>query len=279
MRWAIKNLILANIAVFFIQMFIAPDLNGALIWLLPEMYYNAIHNSYITAFELVFGLVPSLFIAKFYIWQIVTYMFLHGYFWHIFLNMCFLWYFGRKLEDTWGTREFVRYYFFTGVAAGFCILLWNFGSMIPGIGASGAIFGILVAYVLFFPDSYLFLHIKAKYFVVFMGILEFMALPAQDNISHIAHLGGMVAGFFYIKNRYRHLGIGQNFFRNFFKKSELGKKTEDIPEPEEKFEPDVLDRLLNKVSQKGYESLTPEEKELLKKLSPNKDKNSNNEKK
>jgi membrane associated rhomboid family serine protease len=221
---AIRNLLLANIAVFLVQALIAPNLNDALIWLLPETYYNSIRNGYVTAFDLVLGLVPYLVITKFFVWQVVSYMFLHGDFWHIFLNMFILWMFGSKLEYTWGTREFVRYYFLTGIIAGFSILLWNFGTLVPTIGASGAVFGILAAYALFFPDDYVYIYflfpVRVKYFVVFVGVLEFMALPAQDNISHIGHLGGMIAGFFYMRHRYRHWGIGQNFFRDFFKKKD-----------------------------------------------------------
>jgi membrane associated rhomboid family serine protease len=221
---AIKNLLLANIAIFLIQALIAPNLNDALIWLLPETYYKGIRNGYFTAFDLILGLVPYLVMTKFFVWQFVSYMFLHGDFWHIFMNMFILWMFGSKLEYTLGTPDFVRYYFLTGIIAGFSILLWNFGTPIPTIGASGAVFGILAAYALFFPDDPVYIYflfpVKAKYIVVFMGILEFMALPAQDNISHIGHLGGMVAGFFYLRHRYRHLGIGQNFFKDFFKRKD-----------------------------------------------------------
>ncbi len=197
---AVKNLILANVAVFFMQ----------ILW--PYLI-----NSHI------FGLRPDFVFGRLYIWQLVTYMFLHGGFGHIFFNMFALWMFGTELERTWGTKEFVRYYFLTGVMAGVSIFLWNFGSPIPTIGASGAVFGILAAYALFFPDREIYIYflfpLKAKYFVLIYGVLEFFMLlnqGANDAISHIGHLGGMVAGFFYLRHRYRHLGIGQNFFRNFF---------------------------------------------------------------
>ncbi|RMI04860.1 MAG: rhomboid family intramembrane serine protease [Calditrichaeota bacterium] len=200
---AVKNLLLANIAVFLVQI----------------LWRNI-------PFELWFGLVPILVVKKLFIWQIVTYMFLHADLGHIFFNMLALWMFGVQLEQNWGTREFLRYYFFTGIVAGVCILLWPFiwgGSpMAPTIGASGAVFGILVAFALFFPDVYIFVNflfpIKAKYAVVLFILLELYMLPGNDNVSHIAHLGGAVAGYFYIRRRYRYLGIGQNFFRDFFKK-------------------------------------------------------------
>lgn len=222
---AIKNLLLANVAVFLVQELIAVNLNDALIWILPELFYGRIQSGFSTAFDLIFGLVPYLVVAKFFVWQVFTYMFLHGGFWHIALNMFILWMFGSKLEYTWGTREFIRYYLITGLIAGFSILLWNLATgnpTVPTIGASGAVFGVLAAYALFFPDDLVYIYflfpVRVKYFVVFIGILEFWALQGQSNISHIGHLGGMIAGYFYLRNRYRHWGIGRNFFRDFFKK-------------------------------------------------------------
>lgn len=225
---AIKNLLLANIAIFLIQWLLGSNLNDALVWLLPQEYHRDVYSGGTTAFDLIFSLVPSLVVHNFYVWQIGTYMFLHSThdIFHIILNMFILWMFGSKLEYTWGTREFVRYYFFTGIFAGFSILIWNLwlGINPMTLGASGAIFGILAAYALFFPDDLVYIYflfpVRVKYFVVFIGILEFWNLQGPSNISHIAHLGGMVAGFFYLRHRFRHWGIGQNFFRDFFKKKD-----------------------------------------------------------
>ena len=151
-------------------------------------------------------------------------MFLHGGFWHIVMNMFVLWMFGCELERSWGTKEFIKYYFLTGTIAGLTIFIWNWGSFVPTIGASGAVFGILIAYAMFFPDREIYVYflfpIKAKYFVLIIGIFEFMALPQQDGISHIGHLGGLVAGFFYLRQKYSHWGIGQNFLKDFFKKKD-----------------------------------------------------------
>lgn len=198
---AVKNLILANVAVFVGQM------------LLPQ-FINA----------RIFGLVPQAVVGSFSIWQLVTYMFLHGDFWHIFFNMFILWMFGIRMEGTWGTQEFLKYYFLTGVAAGVANVFWNFGSPIPTIGASGAIYGVLAAYALFYPDEPIYLYflfpIKAKYLVLIFAVIEFLSAYSQDGIAHIAHLGGMVAGFFYIKHRYRHWGVGRDFFKDFFKKKD-----------------------------------------------------------
>ncbi|RMF57906.1 MAG: rhomboid family intramembrane serine protease [Calditrichaeota bacterium] len=202
----IKNLILANVTVFLLQIFFG--------WLINPW---------------VFGIVPSRMLGEFFIWQPVTYMFLHSPtgFGHIFFNMFALWMFGTELERTMGTKEFLRYYFLTGILAGVSIFVWNLfmGIDVPTIGASGAVFGILMAYAMFFPDRYIYLWflfpIKAKYFALLFGVLEFLMLPSGDGISHIGHLGGMIAGFFYLRHNYRHWGIGQDFFRNFFKKKDL----------------------------------------------------------
>ncbi len=195
----VKNLLMANITVFVVQL-LAPGL---------------VHPYY-------FGLVPALVIHKLFIWQLVTYMFLHGGFGHIFFNMFALWMFGVELERTWGTREFVKFYFLTGIAAAISTVVFNWGSMTPTIGASGAIYGILAAYALFFPDRYVYLYflfpIKMKYLAIILGALEFLSSYNQDGIAHVAHLGGMVVGFIYLRYKYRHWGIGQDFFKNLFRK-------------------------------------------------------------
>lgn len=195
----VKNLLIANFAVFFLQI-LAPGLMNPYFW----------------------GLVPAFVFKKLFLWQLVTYMFLHGGFGHIFFNMFALWMFGLELERTWGTREFYKFYFLTGIAAGLSTALFNWGSVIPTIGASGAIYGILGAYALFFPDRYVYLYflfpIKMKYLAVILGLLEFFSAYSQDGIAHVAHLGGLVVGYFYLRYRYRHWGVGQDFFKNFFKK-------------------------------------------------------------
>lgn len=199
----VKNLLFANIAVFLLQM-LAPALNDILVRF--------------------FGLVPRLAINHLFIWQFVSYMFLHGGFSHIFFNMFALWMFGVELERLWGTREFLKYYFLTGVFAGLSTAFFSWGSIIPTIGASGAIYGILAAYALFFPDRYVYMYflfpIKMKYLALILGLLEFFAAynQAQSGIAHAAHLGGMVVGFFYLRYKYRQYGIGQNFFKNIFRR-------------------------------------------------------------
>jgi membrane associated rhomboid family serine protease len=138
-------------------------------------------------------------------------MFLHDPlgFSHVLFNMLALWMFGMDLERTWGTRGFLRYYFLCGVGAGLCVVIANllFGN--PGaqtIGASGAIYGLLMAYGFLFPDrqvlfSFLF-PMKAKYFVMIIGAIAFLSSFAAPGgpVSHFAHLGGMLIGYIYLKS-------------------------------------------------------------------------------
>jgi len=139
----------------------------------------------------------------FYPWQLVSYMFLHGGFGHLFFNLFALWMFGQQIEHVWGTRRFVSYYLLSGVGAAFIHLLVS-GS--PVIGASGGVFGILLAYGMMFPNRRILLlippvPIPAKFFVAGYGALELLnGLSASySGVAHFAHLGGMVAGFLLIR--------------------------------------------------------------------------------
>jgi membrane associated rhomboid family serine protease len=161
------------------------------------------------------ALVPAEALGGFRIWQFVTYLFLHsaGTFWHILLNMLTLYMFGADVERQWGTREFLRYYFLCGGGAGVCVvaahyLFGNPNSMT--IGASGAIYGLLMAFGMTYPDrqilfSFLF-PIPAKYFVLILGGIAFLSTfgaGAGGGVSHVAHLGGMIFGFAYLRTRRR----------------------------------------------------------------------------
>ena len=163
----------------------------------------------------VFGLVPRQVVGGGYLWQLVSYMFLHGDFWHILINMLTLWMFGMDLERDWGTRRFLEYYFLCGVGAGVCVIVASalFGGMgSRTIGASGAIFGLLLAFGLLYPNrvilfSFLF-PIKAKYFVMIIGAIAFMSsFSGGSGVSHIAHLGGMIFGYLYLKARLPRLNL------------------------------------------------------------------------
>lgn len=155
--------------------------------------------------ERLFGLVPYDVTHHLFLWQLGTYLFLHGGLFHILFNMLALWMFGSELEWLWGTKRFVRFYFITGVGAAICSTVVAPNSTIPIIGASGAIYGILAAYGILFPDRILLLYfvipIKAKYFVLILGALAFWSSlnASGSGIAHVAHLGGMLFGWLYLK--------------------------------------------------------------------------------
>lgn len=153
-------------------------------------------------------LAPVAVVFHFTIYQLVTYLFLHASISHLLFNMLALWMFGLPLEQTWGTRGFLKYYFLCGIGAGICDVAFHavVGNWTTNtIGASGAIFGLLMAFGVLFPDqqvlmSFLF-PIKAKYMVMIYGAIElYMALTSgDDGISSVAHLGGMAFGYVYLK--------------------------------------------------------------------------------
>jgi membrane associated rhomboid family serine protease len=182
---ALKALIAANVAMFLAAEFAPLNLNPIL------------------------GLVPKLTLRQLWLWQPVTYMFMHAGIGHLVINMLTLWMFGGELERTWGTRYFLKYYFVTGVGAGaltvlISLLPFEFTQQIYSsatVGASGAIFGLLLAYGLYFPDRPIYLYfvfpIPAKYFVLIIGAISFFA---GGGVAHATHLGGVLVGYVYLKS-------------------------------------------------------------------------------
>ncbi len=179
----IRALLIVNVAIFLLQ------------------YFS--HGTRVEDFLSYFALVPAAVVKLLFIWQLATYMFLHGGIWHILWNMLALWMFGAELEQTWGTRRFIRFYFFCGIGAGICVVILNymFGNpSIPTVGSSGAIYGILLVSAVLWPDrvilfSFLF-PIKMKYFVAIIGGIAFLnSFNVNSGVSDVAHLGGMAFGY------------------------------------------------------------------------------------
>ncbi|MCM3878734.1 MAG: rhomboid family intramembrane serine protease [Vicinamibacterales bacterium] len=181
---AIKALIITNAVVFLLSRYVFP-------WMTEFL-----------------GLMPAAIFQQLRLWQLVTYMFLHGGIGHILFNMLALWMFGTELERMWGTPAFLRYYFATGIAAGVTTILFSilpFEVTAPlydsvTIGASGAIFGLLLAYGLIFPNRTILLvvfPIPAKYFVMIVGVIVLLQAVegSGSGVAHITHLGGLVAGY------------------------------------------------------------------------------------
>lgn len=154
---------------------------------------------------LYFGLIPYDVTHNLFVWQLGTYLFLHGGWFHIIFNLFALWMFGYDLERAWGSQRFLTYFFLTGIGAGLFSVLLQSSSLVPTIGNSGAVYGILLAYGVLFPDRPIFLWfvvpIKAKWFVLIMGLIEFWASLTQpgSGVSHVAHLGGMLFGYIYLR--------------------------------------------------------------------------------
>lgn len=184
---------------------------------------------FVDGIELALGLLPERVFAfgAWQVWRPVSYMFLHGDLFHILFNMLALWMFGVELERMWGTRYFTRFYFVSGVGAAATTLLL---SLLPGIvgsqlyysltiGASGAVYGVLLAYALYFPNRpilmFLLFPVPAKYFVMIIGAISLLSsMGAGGGVAHTTHLGGLVAAYLYLKGwrlnlwaeiRYRYL--------------------------------------------------------------------------
>ena len=186
---ALKALIGANVAMFFATAFV-PSLTR---WL---------------------GLSPLAVLTQLRLWQLITYMFLHGGVFHILFNMLALWMFGAELERMWGTRYFLKFYFVTGAGAGVitvlvAVLPFAFSQQVMyslTIGASGAIYGLLLAYAMYFPDRPIYLYfvfaIPAKYFVLIMGAISFFSSVSGTGggLAHATHLGGLLVAYLFLKS-------------------------------------------------------------------------------
>ena len=182
------------------------------------------------------GLSPESVIERLWIWQLVTYMFLHGGPVHILFNMLGIWMFGVELERMWGTRAFLKYYAVTGIGAGITVIAvsllpMEWAARMYGmwtIGASGAFYGLLMAFAYYFPDRpilmFLLFPIPAKYFVIIVGAMAFLSAP-NSQVSEAAHLGGLIFGYFYLRGgrggmtaeiKYRYLKWKMNRLRRKF---------------------------------------------------------------
>ena len=255
---------------------------------------------------------------NFRIWQLLTYMFVHGGFTHIFFNMFALWMFGRVMENVWGPRKFLYYYLVCGIGAGIMQELAQLGTyyfeglyaydhvntgtaiittgeylnLWNTVGASGAVYGILLAFGMTFPNERIFIFpipvpIKAKWFVIGYAALELFSSisSSMDGIAHLAHLGGMLFGLLLILYWRRHPGSdarfsrnrGQEFFNNMKRNFEQRKKPNQPQTPPHQTprEADMeynarkkqrqaeVDAILDKIRKSGYDSLTKEEKKRL----------------
>jgi membrane associated rhomboid family serine protease len=246
---AIKWLIVANVSVYVIQVFAGRN------------------------FLYTFGLVPYQAIRNLWLWQIFTHMFLHGGLFHLLINLFVLWMFGKPIEREWGTSSFLKYYFTCGLGAGIFILLSSLNSRMPVVGASGAIYGVLLAFAMLYPDSIIYLYflfpIKAKHFAILIGAIAFLSgiSGGRSNIAHFGHLGGLLVGYVYLKfdvwkYRLRPAKIFAFLRLPKFKLRKRKKPETEFYEIEER-----VNQILDKILVQGVDSLTTEERRTMEEYS------------
>lgn len=225
---AIKLLVIANVVTWLVSMIV------------PQLILRL-------------GMTPDQVVSGLAFWQPVTYLFVHALppsFGHILFNMLMLWMFGTELERMWGTRFFTKYYFVCGVGAAAITILWSISPLpyadnmyyTTMIGASGAIYGVLLAYALYFPNRliyvYMIVPIPVKYFVIIMGAIAFLSSvgTSGSGTAHVAHLGGLIVGYLYLKGlrgrpldelRYRWLKWKMNRARSRFDVYSGGRRDDD----------------------------------------------------
>lgn len=271
----IKLLLISNVTIFIFQILFLNNLRVGNIsignWFMSNFALMPIGN----------GFMP---------WQLFTYQFMHGGLMHLFFNMFALWMFGMELENMWGSKKFLIYYLTCGVGAGLANLFIAplFGPTGPTIGASGSVYGILVAFGMMFPNRQIYLYflfpIRAKYFVLIYIVIEFLSLGGVSSIAHAAHLGGAAVGLIFIlldKSGFSFSSIFkntassnyeppvQNLYRNKYyeKYNSTDDDISDADYYEQKKKNEVdqehIDEILDKISKEGYKNLTEEEKKIL----------------
>jgi membrane associated rhomboid family serine protease len=267
----IKSLLIINGVVFLIQMLGQNLLIG-----------NTTLEQYIIKY---FALIPIGY--GFLPWQLITYQFMHGGIMHIALNMFALWMFGIEIENIWGSKKFLFFYLMCGVAAGISQLIFPplFNEPLAAtIGASGAIFGVLIAFGMMFPDRYIYIYfllpVKAKYLIIGYVLLELYSIPQGGNVAHLAHLGGALAGFIYLMYERKNNRLFGSYFKsnpkinlNMFKGSAnpFKKKQEkiqdakyyEIKDDTGEVTQEQIDQILDKIGRSGYQNLSDKEKKIL----------------
>jgi membrane associated rhomboid family serine protease len=256
--------------------------------LTPWVKRLMIVNGVVFLFTWAFGIqewlvfVPAEFLSR--PWTVLTYMFVHASFFHLLFNMLGLLFFGPVLEDRWGSREFIKFYLICGFAGGLLSLFFPYQAI---VGASAAIYGVLVAFAMYWPDNPIYIWgifpIKAKWLVGFMVALSvfYTVSGGQSGIAHLAHLGGAAAAFLYIRSPWAPPEWG-NVYRPAAKRS--GKKwwsflqrrrlrvqptqREEAPVARPAPRPNAdIDEILDKISSGGIHSLTSDERRRLEEAS------------
>ena len=225
----------------------------------------------------LFGLVPNVFISELMLWQPFTYMFFHAPYYssvgisHILLNMLGLWVFGRELEQAWGKNKFLKYYFLTGIGSGLITYLFQINSNNPVIGASGAVYGILLAYGISFPNRMLYIWglipVRSIWLVVIMGSIAFFGLLVRaDGISHVTHISGMFIGYILLKKKWQ---LSDIMFAMRKKAVEFQVQRKEDRTIKKKYINKDIDIILEKIKEVGFSGLSNEEQSKLYEASKN----------
>lgn len=252
---AIKTLVVLNAAVFLVQFLGYP-------------------------LVLRLGLIPARVVQwplpEF--WRLVTYLFLHGGLWHLLFNLFALWMFGLPVESQWGGREFVKYYFLCGLGAALASVALAPHSLMPIVGASGSVYGLLVAFAMLYPDAVVYLYflipVKAAHVAILFAVIEFFmgASDSSPGIARFAHFGGMLTGYLYIRWwwvwKLKLKGLFLGLFAGDGARLPRARSERRVARaapsiPRERDDMAEVDRILDKILASGLESLTEAEKALM----------------
>lgn len=256
---AVRTLLAVNVVVFLVRTLVQ--------WRVPG------------GFDLLFGLSEALYRDAF-VWQLFTYMFLHGTVWHLLFNMLILYFLGSEIERALGSRDFLMIFVISGLLGGLgWLLLAAPGSVC--IGASGAVFGLLGAYVALFPQRYITVLVffilpvtmRAWVLAVVLGSIEFLLMTSAPGgqIAHSAHLAGLVAGYVFAYMLYRGVGPRWRLPRIRVLRNKTAGAQPHLTvlrnEPAAMADSEEIDRILDKIAQQGMSSLTKKERAVLEKAS------------
>ena len=213
----------------------------------------------------LFGLVPKLVWSELMIWQPVTYIFFHGGIWHVLINMFVLWMFGSELERLWGKSHFLRFYFYTGIGSGLITLLFNYQSITPIVGASGSVYGVLLAYGLTYPNRKVYLYglipIKSLWFVIGIGLIAFISsFNNVSQVSHITHISGMFIAYMLIK---KPIYLDEIIFKIRKRILEYQVYNKEKKVTQHRQLEKEINRILDKINSQGFDKLSEEEQHQL----------------
>ncbi|MBI5022460.1 MAG: rhomboid family intramembrane serine protease [Ignavibacteriales bacterium] len=266
----IKALLISNVAVYFLASFFS-------LFRIQGMPLSVFIDTILPLYPIGSG---------FYVWQLFTYMFMHGGLMHLLFNMLALWMFGMELENLWGSKKFFLYYMLCGLGAGLSNLFIAplFAAGGPTVGASGAVYGVLIAFGMLFPERPIFIYfllpIRAKYFVLlYIGIEIYAGVTGtMDGIAHFAHLGGAAVGFLYLIAERKGFSFDRFIPRRKMTYVSGGKEYEyassgradiadasyfDLRDERKSDAEKSVDDILDKINQHSYQSLTEEERRIL----------------